>query len=377
MVDISGKVLNYDVALCEALSRALPSNDHLKFFAADVEQKKVDCDCKRLISLIPKSLENSGNIVKRGFKALEGFMNYIYLTLYLFFHKVDILHLQWLPFLDFCSIEKFFLKTIRVVSPKTKIFLTVHNLYPHNFSENRKAIYRSRFSNIQRCIDKFILHLEVSRTEFCQDFCVEISRTVVIPHGIFEPKGYSVKQHVRGEKLNLIMYGNQSYYKGTDILVEALNLLPKECQKKVHTAIVGKISPDYYTSLKKQTEQLDVEWIPEFVSDNVLYEKIAESDAIVVPYREISQSGVLLLALAFKRIIIASDLPSFRETLDGFSDDMFFENGNAVSLAKSIEDCLRFSTQKENVYSIIENLCDNYSWEKIGKIYLNEVYSKG
>lgn len=368
MVDISGKVLNYDIALCEALSKALPSNDCLVFLAANIEPEKIDCDCKKLCSLIPKSLRNSENVVKRGLKALEGIANYIYLILYLVFHYVEILHLQWLPFLEISSVEKFFLRMIKIVSPKTKIFLTVHNLYPHNSSESKKITYRSRFNRIQRYIDKYILHLEVSRKEFCRDFCIEESRTVVIPHGIFEPKGYTVQPHERGEKLNLIMYGNQSYYKGTDILVDALNLLPKDCQIKVHSVIVGKIATDYYASLKKKTEELDVEWIPEFVSDDVLYNKIEKSDIIVIPYREISQSGVLLLALSFKRTLIVSDLPSFKETLTGYSDDMFFEKGNPESLANLIRTCL---STKEDKTPFLETIRNRYLWNKIAEMYVN------
>lgn len=368
MVDISGKVTNYDIALCEALSKALPSNNHLKFLAANIEPKKIACDSKKLISLIPKSLQNSGNIAKRAFKALEGSVNYIYLILYLAFHKVGILHLQWLPFLEICTIERFFLKIIKFISPKTKIFLTVHNLYPHNSNKSKKIAYRSRFSKLQRYIDKFILHLDVSRKEFCQDFSIDESRTVVIPHGIFEPKGYVVKPHVRGEKLNLIMYGNQSYYKGTDILVDALNLLPKELQEKVHTVIVGKIAPDYYASLKKKAENLDVEWIPEFVSDYVLYDKIADADVIVIPYREISQSGVLLLALSFNRMIIASDLPSFKETLAGIGDDIFFEKGNAESLAKLINLHIYDKIDCKRMIEVIEKFSDKYSWENAGRM---------
>ncbi len=375
MVDISGKVLNYDIALCEALSEVLPSKDHLVFFAANVNPAKVNCDCRKLISLIPKSLQNSENIVKRGFKAFEGAINYLYLILYLLLHKVDVLHFQWLPFLEICSVEKNFLRIIKIISPKTKIILTIHNLYPHNSSDAKKKAYKQRFGKIQRYIDNFILHLEISRKEFCKDFSIDDARTCVIPHGIFVPKGITIEPHKRGEKLNLIMYGNQSYYKGTDILVDALNLLPKDCQDKVHTVIVGKIAPDYYEPLKKKTECLDVEWIPEFVPDDVLYNKIAESDVIVIPYREISQSGVLLLALSFKRTIIASDLPSFKETLSELVDVMFFESKKPESLEKILEREICRDEYSVTQIELIDDVVQRYSWQKIASKY-KHVYNK-
>ena len=333
MVDISGKVLNYDIALCEALFKNVSKKDQLKLFAANIDPSKIECPSKKMLSLVPKSLQNSRNKIKRSVKILEGIVNYLYLIIYVLFCRVNVLHLQWLPFLEVSSIEKVFLKLIRLASPKTQIILTVHNLYPHNFSDKRKEGYRKRFDEIKNLIDVFILHLECSKTDFCEQFGVSPSRVKVIPHGIFMPKGMTIEPHKRGEKLNLIMYGNQSFYKGTDILVDALNLLPQNCQDKVHTVIVGKIAPDYYGPLKKKTELLDVEWIPEFVPDDVLYNKISESDIIVIPYREISQSGVLLLALYFEKIIIVSDLLSFKETLEGCSSNLFFESENPQNLS--------------------------------------------
>lgn len=368
IADISGKVLNYDIALCESISKKLPPCDHLKFLAANINTATIDCDCFKLISLIPKSLQNSECFIKRSFKALEGIVNYVYLILYLLLHKIDILHLQWLPFLEICSIEKLILNIIKVVSPKTKIVLTVHNLYPHNSSDIQKKNYRKRFNNIQKFIDKFILHLNVSRSVFCNDFSVDVARTRVIPHGIFEPKGVTIKPHKREKKLNLIMYGNQSYYKGTDILVDALAKLPQEYKGKVHTLIVGKISPIYLSTLKRKSKDLDILFIPEFVTDENLYRYINESDVIVLPYREISQSGVLLLALSFKRNLIVSDLPSFKETLNGLDEDIFFENGSASSLGEKLEKIL-MEKQEEKHMTEYEKLEKKYSWSEIAIQY--------
>ena len=373
VVDISGKVLRYDIALCEALSSRLAADGgRVVFLAPNIKTNDIKCASKRLFSLVPQSLgfKYNNSAFKRVFKALEGVVNYAYLILFLIFYRVEILHLQWLPFLEVCSIERFFLALIKLLSPQTKIILTVHNLYPHNSNDSKKSLYRDRFRAIQKYIDKFVLHLENSRKTFCQEFAVAVSRTSVIPHGVFETQERQIKRHKRCEKLNLIMFGTQSPYKGTDVLVDALNLLPKE---KTHTVIMGIIDSEYYMELKKKTESLDVEWIPERFSEELLLEKIDESDVIVVPYREISQSGVLLQSLCFKKPIIASDLPSFKETLVGFSDDMFFENGNARSLAEQIEKYIDFSYNTDEMMVNIENLCERYSWNKISNKMVEEL----
>lgn len=380
MLDISGKVLNYDVALCEAMFKEMCPKDSLVFLAANIDPQKIECKSKKLISLVPKSLRNSENILKRGFKALEGVLNYFLVIFYLITHKVDVLHFQWLPFLEISSVEKIFLCLIRLFSRKTKLILTVHNIYPHNFSDSRKNIYRQRFALVQKYFDKFVVHLQVSKKELCEEFKIDASRVDVVHHGVFVPRNLKVVPHERGEKLNLIMYGNQSYYKGTDILVDAISLLPREIQEKVHTLIVGKIAPDYYAELKEKSKDLDIEWIPEFVPDDFLNEKIMESDVIVLPYRQISQSGVLLLALNFEKPIIVSNLPSFRETLSDFSDECFFQSGNAESLKNLIIklECNNIVEQKER--EIIQEIKKLYSWKMAGQkclsIYGECVYGK-
>ena len=376
MVDISGKVLNYDIALCEAIFENLSNKDNLTLVAPKIDPSIIKCPSQELFSFVPKSLRSSENKIKRGAKALEGVANYLYLMLYLLFHRVNVLHLQWLPFLEICSIEKFFLNLIHIVSSKSKLILTVHNLYPHNFDDKQKKTYRKRFGKIEKYIDAFVLHLECSKMEFCDQFNIDSDKVKVIHHGIFVPKNIEIVPPDCGEKLNLIMYGMQSYYKGTDIFVDALSRLPGNSKQKIHATIVGKIDKNFYQELRKKTDGLDVEWIPEFVPDDVLYKKINESNVIVIPYREISQSGVLLLALSFKRMIIVSDLPSFKETLAGFSDEIFFEKGNAESLANAIERVFSRPMKLGEFTRFTEKLIDRYSWKNIAQVYLDEFCKK-
>ena len=165
------------------------------------------------------------------------------------------------------------------------------------------------------------------------------------------------------------MYGNQSTYKGTDVFVQALSLLPQEYKDKVHALVVGKTYSDYLNELKEKKQNANIEFIPEFVSDEDLYKYIADSDIIVLPYREISQSGVLLLALSTKRLIITSDIPSFKETLAGMGEDTFFENGNAENLSKLIVKYADGLVEEKKQLDFIESLEAKYSWENIAETY--------
>ena len=165
------------------------------------------------------------------------------------------MYFQWLPLIKVSTIERIFIKILRFLAQKTKFLLTIHNVYPHDSSEGYKQVYRERFSRVSPFFDKFI-----------------------------------------------IIYGNQSTYKGTDVFVNAMTLLPQEYKDNVHALVVGKTYSNYLKELKEKKEKANIEFIPESVSDEDLYKDIADSDIIVLPYREISQSGVLLLALSTKRV---------------------------------------------------------------------------
>ena len=371
LVDISGRCPNYDIALCDALHKVLLPSGRLKLFATNINPDEVECDCCKLINFIPRNVQKSKCIAARAIKACLVLLNYLYLTLLLLFSKADVLHFQWLPLIEVSSVEKFLLKFMRFVSPKTKFVLTIHNIYPHDCNEKGKDSYKKRFASVEVFFDKFIVHLKTSKNVFCSDFNISENRVKVFPHGVFSPKDLKVVPHKRGEKLNLIMYGNQSYYKGTDILVDALAMLPKEKKNKVHTLIVGKTDPDYLDLLKAKARDSDITFNPEFISDDDLYKSIMKSDIIVVPYREISQSGVLLLALSFKRMIVVSDIPSFRETLGGFDSDAFFESDNPASLSKLITKYIDGLVDEKKQLRVVDDLVNRLSWEKIAELYIN------
>ena len=373
MVDISGKIPRYDIALCEAMAGCFREKDDLTFLAVNIDPKKIDCKAKKLVSFVPQRMQNSENKFKRFAKALEGFVNYLYLAIYVFWKRPSIIHFQWLPFLEICSIERLFLWLIKLSSPKSKIWLTIHNIYPHNADERARNRFKSRFSAVERLIDTFVLHLECSKREFCRDFSIDESRCKVFPHGVFKPQNANVAHHKRGEKLQLVMFGNQSYYKGTDILVDAIALLPKDTQNQIHTTIVGQTPEEYQKVLRQKSAGLDIDLILKRVSDEHLDEIILKSDVLVFPYREITQSGALLQALFFERLIISSKLPSFKETLAGFNEEMFFDSGDAESLSNLLKKMVEPSFDFEKQRKLCEELKERYSWKNIALMYRQDL----
>ena len=56
-----------------------------------------------------------------------------------------------------------------------------------------------------------------------------------------------------------------------------------------------------------------VRFVPRFIGDDELPAYFRRADLVVLPYREIDQSGVLFTALAFGRPLLLSDVGGFPE----------------------------------------------------------------
>ena len=360
--DISGKVENYDLALYNAIKKE--ANDaSVRLFAPGYG----------LLSLIPKRWQYSNDIIKRLVKVAEGLLNYAYTCIKVACDKPDVLHLQWLPFMEVVGREIPILKFIKRISPKTRLVLTIHNIYPHNMSDERKKAYNARFRKASSLFDDFIVHTKISKEDVFREFGLRAEKVHVCCHGVFEPKGVTISLEYRKDgKLHILQFGGQSFYKGTDLLVDAVCGLDDERKKRIETHIVGGISQSFLDELKKKDVDSVIAWKAYFLSDEELYQEINAADLIVLPYRAISQSGVLLLSIFFGKLIICSDLPSFMETMrgeegNGLDNDMFFKNEDAESLRELIVRYIDGKVDEEAVRKRVNHIKSLNSWQSAAK----------
>ena len=372
VVDISGKVPFYDLSLCEAIQKRLGQADSIQFLCPLYEENPIS-KVHGFVNFVPQKYKNTEKLWKRLLKFFELLTNYFILTRKLKKEKPDVVHFQWFPLLEFSSLECSIVKIMKYFSPHTKFVLTIHNVYPHNNEGIQNSGYSTRFSKMARLIDSYIVHTEKTKNDVMDAFNLCENNIKVAHHGVFSPNHFVPSPNViNANKVIFILYGNLSCYKGVDVFVDAIKLLPQSYHNKIRGVIAGEIQDkSLYNRLQRESENLNIEWYPYFLPEDELYNRIDASNVIVLPYRTISQSGVLLLALFFKRFIITSDLPTFKETLQGFTDDMFFESENAQSLANLIIRYVDGNVDFEKQKSAIETLNSMYSWDKAAEKTIN------
>ena len=374
IVDISGKIPLYVKCLADAVYRSCEQDTSLTCFSPNIEDKRLTFP---IVKLHYVHALNKYHGIKRFFFKLFKVMSILYNYIVLGWHirkcQPTILHLEWLPLLDYVVVEKYILAVFKYLAPSMKVIYTIHNVYPHDMSEKKKDAYKRRFMQMQSLIDSFVTHTNSTKKEVEEQFGILRERIVVIPHGIFKLDTINLHKRTNTNegKIAFIMYGNMSHYKGTDLLVESLTMLPEKYKKSIRVTIAGRIETDFYKMVSEIKTGVEIKWMPFYLDDDMLLQVIIDSDAILLPYRVISQSGVLLLALSFGKVILTSDLPSFKETLEGYDDNMFFRAGNAKSLTDLIVRYIEEKIDVDKALLTIDRLERKYSWENVARLTCN------
>jgi glycosyltransferase involved in cell wall biosynthesis len=118
-----------------------------------------------------------------------------------------------------------------------------------------------------------------------------------------------VRRLFPSERITLLFFGHIRLSKGIDILLAAARRLPG-----IYSVIVAGNDSDGI--LNRIQVPGNVVVINRVISDNDLRYLFSHCDCVVLPYRQVSQSGVLEMALHFEKVAIVSDLPIFREMID-------------------------------------------------------------
>lgn len=126
-----------------------------------------------------------------------------------------------------------------------------------------------------------------------------------------------VKLAVDPDRMNVLFFGNITFNKGIDRLVEAVNSIEKEYLEKLNFIVAGKDIDNAVAKISIDTPESFV-FLLRHINDDELKYLFSKSDYVVLPYRKTSQSGILEMAFYLKTPIIASRIEYFEQILADF-----------------------------------------------------------
>ena len=264
-----------------------------------------------------------------------------------------------------------------------KICLTIHDV--KSFSN------KSQFSLYSKLIyffaDIIITHNKFSADEIISNYSFLENKIQIIPHGNYIPfieiekdKNFArQKIGINENKFVLLFFGMIKSVKGLDVLLKAMPEIIKN-NKEVILLIAGKPWRDDFSKYEEIIKDLKIEKYCKldikFIDHNNVSLYYASSDIVVLPYRRIYQSGVLMMSLCYKKPVIVSDLPSFKEIIVDQETGVFFSSDDSLSLAHAVSKLMSdndlMELVRKNAYNLMEQ---KFSWQRIGML-TNDAYNK-
>ncbi|BBX85791.1 glycosyltransferase family 4 protein [Mycolicibacterium aubagnense] len=239
--------------------------------------------------------------------------------------RPDVVHSQW------HSDWRLLLLSLAV--PRSSRILTVHDVTPHPGRQFHTSYFKRlvRWA-LYRTSDGFVVHGERLVPLLREDPRVRALAYIgVVPHGSL---AHPTERYPLPHDRCLLFFGWWEYYKGLDLLIQAMEAVGK-ILGDVRLIVAGHGSEGPRARSLVNTPEL-FEWREGYIPDEDLPALFGSVSAVVLPYREASQSGVVPLAFANGRPVIATDVGALGEAVEDGLNGLLVESPTVDGLRDAI-----------------------------------------
>ena len=227
--------------------------------------------------------------------------------------------------------------------------------------------------------DKIIVHTQESRRLLHNVYGVNSAKLIVIPHGSYEQPKFSDKEATK-DKLGLkgktvvTILGFVTNKKGHDLVIPLLPKIEGNVQLVIAGGPQNSQDKQYMANLKKLVEEYGV-------SDKVTFTGFLDdltpilnaSDVALLPYRYVTDSGVLHLLISYRVPTLASDLPAFKEVYEEFSCLDLFRAGDPNDLFEKLKVLLTDKRHRITLETKCIDMWNATKWSTVAQRHI-EIY---
>lgn len=166
-------------------------------------------------------------------------------------------------------------------------------------------------------------------------------------------------------KKYLLFFGIIRDYKGLDVMLEALSLLPEE----YHLIVAGESygSFDKYAAIIEQHQlKKRISLFNSYISDHEVTRYFSAADVCMLPYKSATQSGITAISHHFNTPIIATDVGGLKETIRHGETGLIVDAPRADLIATAVENYFSGSHQEHMAQAIAQEKGEN-SWERFAE----------
>jgi glycosyltransferase involved in cell wall biosynthesis len=275
--------------------------------------------------------------------------------------SADIVHFQWL------AVQPV---DVHLLPRGVPLVLTAHDVLPR---EPRPGQLRAQQRLLER-MDAVVVHSAHGRDRLIGELSIDPSKIHVIPHGAFThfddlQARLPPELSDGGERTRpvAVLPGLLRPYKGVDLLLEAWRRFGDDPPGELWICGLPRVP-------LPATLPPGVRVVPRFLSDPELAGVLRRADLVVLPYREIDQSGILYAALGLGRPLLLSAVGGFPEVAALGAAELVAPD-DAAALAEALARLLGDPQARQRLaHDARAAAAGAYSWEASARRHL-ELYA--
>lgn len=287
-------------------------------------------------------------------------------------NSINIIHYH---FFHYTALEALCIRFAKIYG--FKIVITAHDV--ESFAGKQDA---RKARKILTGADKVIAHNEVSRHELITKTSLPDSLISVVPSGNYIESISSLpdKSEARqalglpSDAKIILFFGQIKKVKGLDILLRALPDVIEE-YPDIKLLIAGKVWKDDFSIYKNIIRELNLEESVishiKFIPDDDVANYYRSADLVVLPYRRIYQSAVLLMAMSYNRPVLTSDIQGMTEVITDGMNGYTFKSEKITELSSKL---LELFSDQERLLKISEagykTVTTKFDWIMVSKMLL-------
>jgi len=232
-----------------------------------------------------------------------------------------------------------------------RIVITAHNVNQGRRDSNDSLLNRLTLKIQYRLCGHIFVHTQKMKRELCEEFGVRAEAVTALRHPInnafpdtsLTPAQAKRRLGIQNGQETILFFGRLRPYKGVEHLLDAFERVSAKGLDCV-LIIAGeakKGSEEYFEDIQNRISRHPnrdrIIQKFEFIADEETELYLKAADVLVLPYKEIFQSGVLFLAYSFGLPVVAADVGSFREEIIEGQTGFMSQSCEPVDLANALE----------------------------------------
>lgn len=234
------------------------------------------------------------------FWALKSLWLHIVMLFKMIANRYDVIHVAW-P-LNIYQFALYFLRR--------KMVLTVHDPFPHSFSETR--IVKLRRSVAFSLTRNLVILNKEQKNDFIRFYHLEKKNVIesqLCDYTLFRILDNGIKQ-IADDTEYFLAFGRICRYKGFDYLLPAMKKV-HEVHPECKLVIAGK--GDFHFDISEYVSLDYIDLRNRFIPDDEMVSLVKNALFMVCPYTDATQSGVIMSSYAFYRPVVATNVGGLPE----------------------------------------------------------------